>query len=356
MTTPLVDVSANPEKTGEENRHRLTVPPRSAVPCAQCPDPTLPLIEIPKWLRRRAEGCPENSMGVSYRHVYNWAVTFKLNIEEQNMPKILSKRAVTQRAGKYGWRPDLPDHRDLVYATPHPVALALPPSVDLRPKCPPVYDQGQLSSCTANAIAGAVEFDQIKLKLPKFVPSRLFIYYNERDMEHDVNSDGGAQIRDGIKSVAQQGVCPETLWPYNDQTKGVAEGTKCLYAEKPSPECYADAKKHTVKLYERLTPVLNTLKGCLASGYPFVCGITVYESFEGPKVAKTGIVPLPEAKEKMVGGHAVVAVGYHDAKQQFIMRNSWGPKWGLKGYFLLPYAYLTDTNLADDFWTIRTVL
>ena len=106
-----------------------------------------------------------------------------------------------RRIGRYGWHPDLPDHRDLHYAVPHAVALALPASADLRPGCPPVYDQGQLGSCTANAIAGAIEFDQIKEKLPEFTPFRLFIYYNERVIEHDVQSDNGAQIRDGIKSV-----------------------------------------------------------------------------------------------------------------------------------------------------------
>ena len=273
------------------------------------------------------------------------------------MPTRPSKAGRNQRQiGKYGWRPDLPDHRDLVYAAPHPVALALPPRVDLRPGCPPVYDQGQLSSCTANAIAGAIEFDQIKLKLSKFIPSRLFIYYNERDMEQDVNSDGGAMIRDGIKSVADLGACPETLWPYSDDTSCTDPKKPCPFATKPTPECFVAAKKHTVKLYQRLTPIVNTLKGCLASGFPFVLGMTVYESFESQEVATTGIVPLPQAKEKTVGGHAVLAVGYNDAKQQFIVRNSWGPKWGLRGYFMVPYAYLTDTNLADDFWTIRTVM
>jgi len=127
------------------------------------------------------------------------------------MPRKFTKLAPGQRRiSGYGWAPDLPDHRDFLYSVPPVVGAALPPSVDLRPGCPPVYDQGQLGSCTANAIAGAIEFELIKQKLPDFIPSRLFIYYNERVIEHDVQSDNGAQIRDGIKSVASQGVCPET--------------------------------------------------------------------------------------------------------------------------------------------------
>jgi len=174
-----------------------------------------------------------------------------------------------RRIGRYGWHPDLPDHRDLLYAAPHTVALALPSSVDLRPGCPPVYDQGQIGSCTANAIAGAFEFDQIKQKLPEFTPSHLFIYYNERVIEHDVPMDNGAQIRDGIKSVATLGVCPETSWPYSDENKDPNPCPTCPYAKKPTKSCYTEAKHHTVKLYQRLTPILSTLKGCLASGYPF---------------------------------------------------------------------------------------
>jgi C1A family cysteine protease len=245
---------------------------------------------------------------------------------------------------KYGWAPDLPDHRDFLYSAPQPVLAKLPPKKDLRPGCPPVYDQGQLGSCTANAISGAVQFEQKKQKLKVFAPSRLFIYYNERDMENTVNSDAGAQIRDGVKSVANLGVCPETEWPY-DINK---------FTNKPTPKCYTDAKKCEAVGYQRLdSSNLNQLKGCIASGFPFVFGFTVYDSFESPEVAKTGVLNMPGPKEKVQGGHAVLAVGYDDTAQRFTVRNSWGKDWGIKGYFTIPYTYLTTTDLADDFWTIH---
>ncbi|HVM32898.1 MAG TPA: C1 family peptidase [bacterium] len=246
----------------------------------------------------------------------------------------------------YGWTPDLPDHRDLLYAAPAPHLRALPSKADLRPHCPPVYDQGQLGSCTANAIAAAVEFDQMKQSLPSvFVPSRLFIYYNERVLEGTVSQDSGAQIRDGIKSVAKLGVCPEAEWPYR-----IAK-----FAVKPAANCYKDAVQYRALSYQKVARDLGQMKGCLASGYPFVFGFTVYESFESAAVAKSGRVPLPSAGEQVLGGHAVVAVGYDDAQQVFFVRNSWGPAWGLKGYFLMPYAYLLHAGLSSDYWTVRLV-
>ena len=259
------------------------------------------------------------------------------------------------RIGRYGWKPDLPDHRDFTYAVPHVTAAALPAKVDLRANCPPVYDQGQLGSCTANAIAGAIEFEQKKQKLPEFTPSRLFIYYNERVMEGTPPSiDGGAQIRDGIKSVASLGACKETSWTYSDTNNNGDPCSNCRYALKPGPASYKEALQHRVKAYQRLDNTnLSTLKGCLASGYSFVFGFTVYESFESQKVASTGMVPMPASAEQVVGGHAVECVGYDDSKQLFIVRNSWGPGWGLKGYCTMPYVYLSSSNLAGDFWTIQ---
>jgi C1A family cysteine protease len=224
----------------------------------------------------------------------------------------------------------------------------MPPSADLRPSCPPVYNQGTLSSCTGNAIAGAIQFERMRQRFgdSKLVPSRLFIYYNERDIEGTVNSDSGAQIRDGIKSVASQGDCFETgagAWPYVISKFNV----------QPSPDCYTTARKDRTVGYSRIVPTLDQLKGCLAAGYPFVFGFTVYESFESSRVAQSGAVSMPRHGERVVGGHAAMAVGYADEQQLFTVRNSWGKNWGMQGYFTIPYSYLTSPRLASDFWTIR---
>lgn len=250
----------------------------------------------------------------------------------------------------YGYTRDLMDQRDHLYEwfMPQDVAAALPPSVDLSSMCPPVYDQGQLGSCTSNAIAGAIEFNQIKAgNTAPFIPSRLFVYYNERKIEHTVKSDAGAQIRDGIKTIASQGVCHEDLWPY----------VISQFAKKPKKACYTAAKTDLITGYSRLDNTqITQLKTCLASGFPFVFGFTVYESFESQQVATTGIVPMPAPHEATVGGHAVVAVGYDDSDSTFLARNSWGTGWGISGsgYFKIPYAYLTNVNLAADFWQISS--
>jgi C1A family cysteine protease len=247
---------------------------------------------------------------------------------------------------RFGWVPDLPDARDHLYAAPPRYLSDLPAQLSLRDQCPKdLYDQGQLGSCTANAIGAAFEFDLLKQKVTDYMPSRLFIYYNERTMEGTVDSDSGAMIRDGIKSVSKQGVCPEDSWKY-DITQ---------FAEKPPENCYTEAMARRVTSYQRVPRVLNQMKGCLANGLPFVFGFSVYESFESAEVAKTGTVPMPSSGESLLGGHAVLAVGYDDATQRFLVRNSWGEGWGNGGYFTLPYAYLTDRSLASDFWAVTTV-
>lgn len=257
-----------------------------------------------------------------------------------------------------GWVPDLPDNRDHLYSAPMARIGPLPAKVDLRKHCPAVYNQGQIGSCTANAIAAAVQFDRKKQKLAGFIPSRLFIYYNERSTERSVPLDNGAQIRDGIKSVGKQGVCPETEWTYDDTPADPTTNvwpTGAKPARKPSKGCYTDAKKYRAVSYQRVNRTVSQMKGCLADGYPFVFGFTVYDNFESAEVARTGLLDMPAPKEGVIGGHAVLAVGYDDKTQRFTVRNSWGTRWGKRGYFTMPYSYLLTENLSDDFWTIRLV-
>jgi C1A family cysteine protease len=252
---------------------------------------------------------------------------------------------MTRPISGYGWIPDLPDFRDHRYTVASAIATALPAQADLRDQCPDVYDQGHLGSCTANAIGGALQFDQIRQKQPDFVPSRLFIYYCEREVEGSINSDSGAMIRDGIKCVNRLGAPPETDWAY-DITK---------FTQKPPQKAYTDAEQHQALKYQRVEQTVDDMKGCLASGLPFVLGFAVYESFESAEVAKSGDAPMPEQGEKQLGGHAVLAVGYDDSTGRFLIRNSWGDGWGKKGYFTLPYEYLTNSGLADDFWVVQSV-
>jgi C1A family cysteine protease len=205
-----------------------------------------------------------------------------------------------------------------------------------------VEDQGALGSCTANALVGALEFLENKDGVRFADLSRLFLYYNERVIIHTEKSDSGAMLRDGIKTLARQGICGETRWPY----------LITKFSKKPPAGCYKEARDHQITSYQRLAS-LEDMRACLADGFPFVFGFSVFESFESVDVARTGVAPLPAPGERIVGGHAVLAVGYQDADQRFLCRNSWGTRWGVQGYFTIPFAYLGDRNLADDFWTIR---
>lgn len=224
---------------------------------------------------------------------------------------------MTVMTRKYGWRPDLPDHRDRIFQA-SAAPSALPSSIDLRALCPPVYDQGQIGSCTANAIAAAIQFDQSKQNLPSFAPSRLFLYYNERALEGTTASDSGATLRDGMRTVNKVGVCPETLWPYS----------MANVLTRPPEVCFQASRAHRSLFYAHIPQTLSYMKMCLATGFPFVFGISVYESFESNSVTRTGVVPLPDKNESFLGGHAMLAAGYDDATARFLVRNSWGSDWG----------------------------
>ena len=234
-----------------------------------------------------------------------------------------------------------------------PFTKALPSVKDLRSQCPPVENQGQEGSCSGHAAAGGTEFLQLleiktsgdgaQVYIPKTFErcSRNFIYYCERDLEGTTDTDAGATtLRDACEVLTNTGAPLESLWPYNPDN---------LFT-KPAQDAYDNASDHKVNVYYGLDEGYQ-LKHCLWSGFPFLFGFTVFESFESDEVAQTGIMPMPAPGEAQVGGHAVLCVGYDDAKQAFLVRNSWGGDWGVDGYFWMPYAFMAA--YADDFFTLR---
>ena len=238
-----------------------------------------------------------------------------------------------------------------------PIQNNLPPSINLRNQMPPVYDQGNLGSCTAQAFCGLIGYIQ-----PNFNGSRLFLYYCERVLEQTTDTDSGATLFDGIQSLQKNGVCLEKMWPY----------IISKFAQRPPESCFQNALQHqalkTLKMQNINSSSLGAMKNCLAygirgpgssngppKGLPFVIGFQVYESFESAQVARTGNVSMPKPGEQCLGGHAVCVVGFDDSKQWFICRNSWGSSWGISGYFYMPYAYLTNPKLSSDAWTITSM-
>jgi C1A family cysteine protease len=246
----------------------------------------------------------------------------------------------------HGWIPDSPDKRDVIYQPPHALLMHLPKRVDLRPWCPPVYNQGSLNSCSANAVSAAIEFGAAREGLGRLRPSRLFMYYNERVLHHRERTDSGAHLRDAVKTAANTGSCRESSWPYLIDK----------FAVRPPASCYKEAPAHRVVSYRRMRHDLRHLKSRLASGFPFVFGFRAHQSFHSAAVARSGRMPMPKKNgDPLVGNHAGMAVGYNDASRRFIIRNSWGPDWGLGGYFTMPFEFLLDRGYADDFWTIFLV-
>lgn len=256
---------------------------------------------------------------------------------------------MTPKRHGLGWIPDTPDQRDLTYKPRLRLAKKPPKVVDLRDQMPPVYDQGKLGSCTAQALAAAFDFNRQKQGVPFMDPSRLFIYWNERHLEGTVEVDAGAQLRTGVKVLVRYGTPDEETWPYHI--------TK--FKDKPHKDAYEEAERNQTLTYERILRSedgsCSDMFSCLNEGFPFVTGFMVYESFESANTNKTGIVPMPKMDEQPLGGHAVLVVGYDWDKKHFICRNSWGKKWGDDGYCYMPFEYLQRGDLAADQWTLRSV-
>ncbi len=223
---------------------------------------------------------------------------------------------------------------------------SLPSSIDLSTSMDIIYDQGILGSCTANALSWA-----FKYRARDINPSRLFIYYNERMLDqregdNSVTIDDGSTLKQGVNTLRRFGVCGENLLPYIPRK----------FAQKPSPVCYNQGLKNKIRNYSFLPQNIEAMKNCLNQGYPFVFGILVFSSFEDDVVDHTGVVPYPDiSKESLLGGHALVAVGYDDATQRIKFANSWGRSWGNRGYGYIPYSYITNTSLTDDLWIIYNV-
>jgi len=279
-----------------------------------------------------------------------------------------------------GWLPDYPDFRDYTERTPriHEImrprrlrrrpkgeafaavkAEALPPSVDLREWCSPVEDQRNLGSCTAHAGVGVIEYYERKCFGRHIDASRLFLYKVTRNLMK-AKGDTGAYLRTTMGAMVLFGVPPESYWPYSDDPN--------KFDVEPPAFCYAFAQNFQAILYFRHDPpgtrfeeVLSQVKEYLAAGHPAMFGFTVYDSIE--QAEKDGRIPFPSMRERILGGHAVVAVGYDDGMKiknrydrrettgALLIRNSWGKGWGEGGYGYLPYEYVL-AGLAEDFWSI----
>lgn len=243
---------------------------------------------------------------------------------------------------RYGWKRDIPDNRDILYAL-SARKVAYPSSIDLRGQMPPIYDQRDTSSCTAQAIAACIQSAQKRSSLTDMMPSRLFIYYNERVMCGTVNEDSGAYIRDGIKACNIYGLTDEKYWPFDTRK----------ITTRPNQMVYDVAIKERIRFYASVQNThVNNIKLALSHSNAVIFGFEVYEKFETKTFDDNTVLKTPGWRERPIGGHAALIVGYDDAKKAFLVRNSWGADWGMNGYWWMSYDYVIS-EFCSDFWVIR---
>jgi C1A family cysteine protease len=245
----------------------------------------------------------------------------------------------------FGWRPSLPDLNDYQFSSFVNVgAITVPRMVEHRDLLLDAWQQGGLGSCTAHSTSAAYMAAARLQGFYDLPPSRLFVYYMTRYVEGTISSDSGASNRNAMKALAKYGAPMESLWPY----------VEAKFKTKPPARVTAAGSQR--QAVEYLSVRADQLQQALAGGYPVVIGFSCYTSLMAPETARTGLVPLPRAGEKQVGGHSVLLTGYNldHPSHIYSFRNSWG-MWGDKGYGRLPAAYLHNAKLAGDFWTLRKV-
>lgn len=249
---------------------------------------------------------------------------------------------VAGRSRRFDWHPQRPDHRDLKFEI-GALDAAPPAHVDLRARCGRVEDQGDLGSCTAHAATGAMEFLYHRAGKSQPELSRLFCYFASRVWIEgtEPDDDSGCYNRDVMKACKRYGVPLEKAWPYMPRRFG----------KRPPATVIGQARNHQVTKYLAVEGLAAT-KACLAAGYPIVIGFAVPRNMVSEECAATGVVEMPENNEDIIGGHAVLCVGYDDERQLLTFKNSWGTDWGDRGYGYLPYSFVSQ-GLADDFWTVR---
>ncbi len=220
----------------------------------------------------------------------------------------------------------------------------LPGAVDLRPWMTPIEDQGQLGSCTSNALAGALEY-LVRRETGRAIDlSRLFIYYNQRLWADYVREDGGGSISVGVRAIARLGVPTEQTWPYE----------RNLFAVQPPEAVYREAERFQANDWWSIDVDADAMRGCLASGFPIAFGTRCTESFI--RAPASGLIPMPGARESADGRHgrhALLLVGYDDRRHVFVVRNSWGSDWGDRGYCYMPYDYVLNREWTRSCWAIR---
>lgn len=241
----------------------------------------------------------------------------------------------------YGWKKQPDDYRDWKFNL-DVADVSFPAAFDLRNDMPPVWDQGNTNTCTAHAAGAAYEYQLNQQKLQDFMPSRKFLYYNERLLEGDTSQDDGATIRDAVKALAQYGTLPEHYWPFSEDVR-----------KAPDQASYQIAIKNVVTSYEAVQQSHTFIKAAIQSRHPVIFGFLVPQSFEEESVASTGVMQASADTERTVGGHATLVVGWDDTRKAYLIRNSWGPDWGIGGYFWMPYEFLLDDQKAFDFWIIK---